>query len=161
APQSDFSWHELSTADLDAALSFYGELFGWEAAERHDMGEIGFYQLFTRNGQTIGGMYVTPPGLSPHWLSYVRVKNVDEAAWAARAGGGRTVKGPMEVPGGDWTAQTIDPQGAAFAVHEVKAVAKAAEPARPAKAAKAGKTAKAVSAKAAAASAPEAKAPKA
>lgn len=134
--QQDFSWHELSTADLDAALSFYGELFGWDAAERHDMGEMGFYQLFARGGQNIGGMYVTPPGMSPHWLSYVRVKNVDEATNAAKAGGGRIVNGPMEVPGGDWIAQIIDPQGAAFAIHEVKKPAKAARPARAPKAAK-------------------------
>jgi predicted enzyme related to lactoylglutathione lyase len=133
--QRDFSWHELSTTDLDAALSFYCELFGWDAAERHDMGEMGFYQLFARNGQNIGGMYVTPPGMSPHWLSYVRVKNVDAATDAAKAAGGRIVNGPMEVPGGDWIAQIIDPQGAAFAIHEVKSIAKPARPARVAKAA--------------------------
>jgi predicted enzyme related to lactoylglutathione lyase len=116
----DFSWHELSTGDLDTALDFYTALFGWDAAERHDMGEMGFYQLFARNGVTIGGMYAGPPGMSPHWLSYVRVPSVDDAANAAKAAGGRIVNGPMEVPGGDWIAQIIDPQGAAFAVHEVK-----------------------------------------
>jgi hypothetical protein len=31
------------------------------------------------------------------------------------------INGPMEVPGGDWIAQFIDPQGAAFAVHALKA----------------------------------------
>lgn len=149
----DFSWHELSTADLDAALSFYAELFGWDAAERHDMGEMGFYQLFARNGENIGGMYVTPPGMSPHWLSYVRVKNVDEATNAAKAGGGRIVNGPMEVPGGDWIAQIIDPQGAAFAIHEVKKPAKAAKPAKSAKAPK--PEAKAVPAQEAKAAKPE------
>ena len=30
--------------------------------------------------------------------------------------GGKIVNGPMEVPGGDWIAQGIDPQGAMFAV---------------------------------------------
>ncbi len=131
----DFSWHELCTTDLDAALRFYSELFGWEKGDRHDMGEIGFYQLFGRNGTNIGGMYVAPTGLAPHWLSYVRVEDVDEATDAAKAAGGRVINGPMEVPGGDWIAQMLDPQGAAFAVHEV--TAKAAKPAAPAKPAKA------------------------
>lgn len=131
----DFSWHELSTTDLDAALRFYSELFGWEKGDRHDMGEIGFYQLFGRNGTNIGGMYVAPTDLAPHWLSYVRVEDVDEATDAAKAAGGRVINGPMEVPGGDWIAQMLDPQGAAFAVHEV--MPKAAKPAAPVKPAKA------------------------
>ena len=63
-------------------------------------------------------MYVTPPGMSPHWLSYVRVKDVDEATNAAKAGGGRIVNGPMEVPGGDWIAQCLDAAGGIFAVHQ-------------------------------------------
>ena len=156
--ESDFSWHELSTADLDAALSFYSQLFGWEAGAKHDMGEIGYYQLFVRDGRDIGGIYKTPPGIeTPHWLSYLRVRDVDEAAEAAKAAGGRVVNGPMEVPGGDWIAQIIDPQGAAFAVHEVKAKArkpKAAVKAKPAA------QAKAEVAAAPAASEPAAKPPK-
>jgi len=34
-----------------------------------------------------------------------------------KAGGGKVVNGPMEVPGGDTIAQCVDPQGAMFAVH--------------------------------------------
>jgi predicted enzyme related to lactoylglutathione lyase len=137
----DFSWHELSTGDLDSALEFYSALFGWDAAEKHDMGELGFYQLFARNGTNIGGMYVGHPGMSPHWLSYVRVTSVDDAAEAAKAAGGRIINGPMEVPGGDWIAQIIDPQGAAFAVHQVKSARQ--QPARAAAKSKASKASKA------------------
>lgn len=133
---SEFSWHELSTSDIEAALRFYMELFGWERAEKHDMGEIGFYQLVSHGGRNIGGIFTMQPGITtPHWLSYLRVSDVDQAADAAKAAGGRVVNGPMEVPGGDWIAQIIDPQGAAFAVHEVTS-AKAPKAAKPAKAAK-------------------------
>jgi predicted enzyme related to lactoylglutathione lyase len=149
--QGDFSWHELSTTDFAAALRFYTELFGWEKGPTHDMGELGYYQIFVHGGKQIGGIFNMSPGVTtPHWLSYVRVDDVDEATDAAKAAGGRVINGPMEVPGGDWIAQLLDPQGAVFAVHEVKArrreavaePAKAAKPATPAaKTAKAAKPA--------------------
>src|SRR5205823_3986815 len=46
-------WHELLAADGEKALAFYSELFGWQRA-RSDTGEVGAYQLFSSQGQTIG-----------------------------------------------------------------------------------------------------------
>jgi predicted enzyme related to lactoylglutathione lyase len=40
-----------------------------------------------------------------------------------KAGGGQVLNGPMEVPGGDWIVQALDPQGAMFAVVGKKAAA--------------------------------------
>ncbi len=37
-----------------------------------------------------------------------------------KAGGGQVLNGPMEIPGGDRIAQCLDPQGAAFALHQAK-----------------------------------------
>jgi predicted enzyme related to lactoylglutathione lyase len=121
----EFSWHELATTDIEAALDFYAKLFGWGKGPAHDMGAMGVYQLFTLGGKQVGGIYRLNPQVSegPHWLCYVRVSDVDRAAHAAKEAGGRIVNGPMEVPGGDWIAQIVDPQGAAFAVHEVKPLA--------------------------------------
>lgn len=134
APPSvgDFSWHELATTDLDGALRFYTQLFGWGKGPTHNMGEMGDYQLFTQGGKQIGGIYKLHPEVTEmsHWLCYVRVGDVDKATDAAKAAGGRVLNGPMEVPGGDWIAQLVDPQGAAFAVHEIKPLAKPAAPAK-------------------------------
>jgi uncharacterized protein len=125
--EGDFCWHELATTDPDAALNFYVDLFGWEAGSKHDMGEMGFYQIFRQNGEEIGGIYRLQPGLTtPHWLSYVRVSDVNRVAKETDAGGGRVLNGPMEVPGGALIAQLADPQGAMFAVHQLKPVTKAA-----------------------------------
>ena len=33
------------------------------------------------------------------------------------ANGGQILNGPMEVPGGDWVLNGMDPQGAAFSLH--------------------------------------------
>ncbi|HEY7889099.1 MAG TPA: VOC family protein [Steroidobacteraceae bacterium] len=120
APATDFTWHELATSDQHGAMTFYSELFGWSRGPAHDMGPAGTYQLIEHGGAQVGGacklMDTSKP---PHWLTYIRVASVDKAAAAAQAAGGRVTQGPMEVPGGSRIAQILDPQGGAFAVHEL------------------------------------------
>ena len=109
-------WHELLAADWEKALAFYGSLFGWDNAGA-DISQIGTYQLFSADGQTIGGMF-TNPQIVPvaFWLYYFNVGDIDAAAARVRACGGRIVEGPLEVPGGSWIARCVDPQGATFAL---------------------------------------------
>jgi predicted enzyme related to lactoylglutathione lyase len=119
SPPTDFSWHELATSDLQGALAFYSELFGWSRGPAHDMGPAGTYQIIEHGGAQVGGIYkVMDASKPPHWLTYIHVASVDKAAAAAKAAGGRVTQGPMEVPGGSRIAQILDPQGGAFAVHE-------------------------------------------
>jgi predicted enzyme related to lactoylglutathione lyase len=123
----DFTWHELATTDPEAAFAFYSELFGWSKGAGHDMGDMGVYQLVSIDGQDVGGIYkVHDNSTPPNWLSYVRVADAAKAADAVKAAGGRVLNGPMEVPGGSWIVQLLDPQGGAFAVLEAPKVAKAA-----------------------------------
>ena len=122
APRAgEFSWHELMTSDAPAAFDFYRRLFGWEADSAFDMGEMGTYQLFGQRGTPYGGMFNTPRDVPapPHWLCYVRVNDLDAAVARVKQDGGQVLNGPMEVPGGDRIAQCLDPQGAAFALHEL------------------------------------------
>lgn len=113
------SWHELMAADAEAAMKFYGELFGWQSTGSMDMGEAGQYHMFGRTFP-LGGMMNKPKELAdvpPHWGVYFRVPNVHEAAERVKSGGGKVLNGPMEVPGGDWIINCMDPQGAAFSLH--------------------------------------------
>ena len=117
---SGFSWHELATSDQQGAIAFYSELFGWTRGQAHDMGPAGSYQLIEHGGTQVGGVYkLMDTSKAPHWLTYIQVASVDRAAAAAKAAGGRVTQGPMEVPGGSRIAQIVDPQGGAFAVHEL------------------------------------------
>jgi predicted enzyme related to lactoylglutathione lyase len=119
AKRGEFSWHELATSDWRAAIDFYSAVFGWEKMAEHDMGpEMGKYVLFGSNGVQRGGMFNKPaemPG-GPGWLGYVRVKDVNDAVKRAKGARGTLINGPMEVPGGDWIVQGIDPQGAMFSL---------------------------------------------
>jgi predicted enzyme related to lactoylglutathione lyase len=113
-----FSWHELATTDLPAAISFYEQIFGWKKQSEFDMGDMGIYYMFGRDRFTYGGM-MKKPAESPvsAWLHYVSVDSADAATERATKAGGKVMMGPMEVPGGDRIAALNDPQGAWFAVH--------------------------------------------
>jgi len=110
-------WHELLAADWQKAFAFYADMFGWQKADAVDMGPMGTYQLFSRDGQNIGGMFNKPPAVpAPFWLYYFNVDNIDAGIGRVTAGGGEIVNGPMQVPGGSWIAQAKDPQRAMFAL---------------------------------------------
>ncbi|WP_022681410.1 VOC family protein [Sphingobium bisphenolivorans] len=115
-------WHELYSGDFDADLAFYTSQFGWGQGEAMDMGEMGSYQLFSQSGSTSfetmsGGMMALPKEMpAPLWLFYFAVPDIDAATEKVRAKGGTVLNGPMEVPGGAWIIQALDPQGAMFAL---------------------------------------------
>jgi predicted enzyme related to lactoylglutathione lyase len=71
----------------------------------------------------IGGMMNKPAAMAqvpPHWAIYFRVPDIDAAAERVKANGGQILNGPMDVPGGDRVLNAMDPQGAAFSLHEKK-----------------------------------------
>ena len=139
----DFSWFELYTPNPDGAWNFYQTLFGWEKTSAMEMGEMGVYQMFGRGGGIPnGGIMKPPPGAPAAWMPYALVKDAKAAAATAAANGGKIVNGPMEVPGGDWIAQGMDPQGAMFSVHSLKPAAAKAAPAKKTAPAKAASTKK-------------------
>jgi predicted enzyme related to lactoylglutathione lyase len=109
-------WHELLAADWEKAWPFYAELFGWQKAGA-DTGPIGTYQMFSAAGEAIGGMFTKPPTVPvPFWLYYFNIGDIDQAVKRVKDGRGHILNGPIEVPGGGWIVQCVDPQGAIFAL---------------------------------------------
>ncbi len=110
-------WHELHAADGAKAWDFYASQFGWTKDTAMDMGPMGVYQLFAAGGEAMGGMMTKMPAQPvPAWLYYFNTDAIDAAAKRVTDGGGQVVNGPMEVPGGSWIINAIDPQGAMFAL---------------------------------------------
>ena len=119
----EMSWHELMTSDYEAAFDFYSNLFGWEKTDAMDMGEAGIYQMYglASDGPPMGGIFNKPPEMpAAAWLYYTSVKDVKRSVEQVKELGGQVLNGPMEVPGGDFVTQCMDPQGAAFALHSSK-----------------------------------------
>lgn len=104
-----FCWNELSTTDLDAAVSFYKSLLGWEIKEGDAPGGGMKYNEIVFGGRHVGGMYSInemcdegaegaqkPP--PPHWRIYVAVDDVDASAAKTVELGGKVCVPPMDIP---------------------------------------------------------------
>jgi uncharacterized protein len=118
----DVAWHELYTTDAPAAMKFYGDVFGWKQSDVSDMGPLGKYYMFGR-AFPFGGMMTKTPDMAQFptsWGLYFRVPEINAGAERVKTNGGQVTNGPMEVPGGDWIVNCIDPQGAAFSLHQQK-----------------------------------------
>ena len=109
-------WHELHADDWDTALEFYAKMFGWTRDHAVDMGPMGTYQIFAIAGTAAGGMMNKPQPGPTAWSFYFTVAAIDAAMARVTAAGGTVVQGPVEVPGGMWIVQALDPQGVAFAL---------------------------------------------
>jgi predicted enzyme related to lactoylglutathione lyase len=110
-------WCELHAGDLDAAWTFYAEMFGWTKGVSMDMGAMGTYQLFQIDGKDVGGM-MKKQAMMPQavWLYYFKVDGIDAAAARITQQGGTIAMGPHQVPGGQWIVMAMDPQGGTFAL---------------------------------------------
>jgi len=106
-------WNELSTSDPEAAIAFYKKHFGWGQEGEMDMGEIGAYRFIQRGDVGLGAVMplMTP---APMWSYYIGVDDIGRAHAAITANGGTITSEPMEVPGGEYAMNGIDPQGASF-----------------------------------------------
>jgi len=98
--QGGFSWHELATTDVTAALRFYGTLFDWTKGPGHDMGAMGVYQIFVHGGSPVGGMTnVQGPSTPPAGLSYVELRSRFARVVAPQAAAGGCCMGRWRFPG--------------------------------------------------------------
>jgi|SRR4051794_4757338 uncharacterized protein len=108
-------WNELSSSDQDGAIDFYTRHFGWTQEGGMPMGEIGEYKFINQGGVMIGAIMPKPPQMPvTAWTYYIGVDDIDRAAKAVTGGGGQIFHGPMEIPGGEYSLNGMDPQGASF-----------------------------------------------
>jgi predicted enzyme related to lactoylglutathione lyase len=112
-----FVWHEQVSGEPKKAEDFYTRLFGW-STEVYGPGDAD-YHMIAAHGQTHGGfgkaMEGAPP---PHWLSHVRVENLDDTIEKAKAAGGKLAAGPFEMGEIGRMGILQDPQGAFISAYE-------------------------------------------
>jgi uncharacterized protein len=113
-------WHELSTTDLEGGFEFYSKIFGWTKVSDMDMGPAGVYRIFDQGDHKQmgdGGMMMKAPHIPvSSWNFYFNVDSIKAAMGRVKAGGGKLLNGPNQVPGGGWTLQGQDPEGVTFAL---------------------------------------------
>jgi predicted enzyme related to lactoylglutathione lyase len=111
-----FFWRDLMTTDQDAALKFYGDLFGWKLNRKFEMDGDEAYYILENNGERFGGMTKLSPeaGSHPYWVSYIRTPDVDATAARAKEIGGSIMFGPEDIPEVGRFAIIADQAGAGF-----------------------------------------------
>jgi predicted enzyme related to lactoylglutathione lyase len=112
-----FVWHEQVSPDPKKAQDFYTALLGWDT-EVFKPGEVD-YTMILSGGQSHGGFGKALEGAPPpHWLSHVRVANVDETIEKAKGAGGKLAAGPFEMGEVGRIAIIADPQGGYISAYE-------------------------------------------
>jgi uncharacterized protein len=119
-----FSWADLSTSDVDAAIAVYTDFFGWEV-DKQDIPDGGVYAMFRSNGKDVAAASTmqeeqAKQGIPPHWNLYVTVEDAEQAAKTAEAAGGTILMPSFDVMGFGNMAVIADPTGAVFNVWEPK-----------------------------------------
>ncbi|MFF6885623.1 VOC family protein [Streptomyces sp. NPDC012421] len=117
-----FVWAEVFTREPEKSDAFFTSVFGYNAKKMAD--ETMDFKVFDLGGDPLlGRMRMAPDDFPPEVPSYIQiyfaVDNCDLAVTAAERLGGRKVFGPMDSPFGRFAA-LLDPQGAAFAVIDVR-----------------------------------------
>jgi predicted enzyme related to lactoylglutathione lyase len=117
-----FSWTDLTTPDQDAAKTFYGDLFGWEA-EDLPVGDQMVYSMMKLDGRYAAAISPQPQqqldaGVPPAWNSYVTVQSADAALERARHLGANVHADAFDVMDSGRMGVVQDPQGAFFLVWE-------------------------------------------
>jgi uncharacterized protein len=113
------AWNELQTTDPEGAKTFYGAKFGWSKDGEMDMGPMGQYEFLKVSGGrfALGAVMAKMPEMPVStWTYYFRVPNIDTAVETIKAHGGSILQEPMEIPGGEFSMNAMDPQGVAFAL---------------------------------------------
>ncbi len=106
------TWVELAVPDLDAALTFYGAVFGWDF--RTAPAEHGRYTTCLLRGRPVAGISPTEEQGAPAWLVSLATPGVDATVERVRQAGGTVLEEPADaLTQGRW-AVARDPVGARF-----------------------------------------------
>jgi uncharacterized protein len=110
-------WVDTTQPDPEAAVAFYGALFGWELENVMPPDSPGKYYTARLGGGDVAAIASAPEGSSPAvWNTYVWVESADETAAKVGEAGGRVVTAPMDVGDAGRMAVFADPAGAEFSV---------------------------------------------
>jgi uncharacterized protein len=107
------SWVDIGVHDLEGAVRFYSELFGWDV---EDMGEqAGHYSIVSKGGKQVAAISPGQDPGPPRWTTYINVDDVDDAAKKVESGGGAVIVAPMDVMTAGRMAIFTDTTGAFIA----------------------------------------------
>ena len=112
------AWFELHTRDYDKSVSFYRDVFKWDAHTVSDTDEFRYTTLGEGENQLAGIMddiAVSGDDDPPHWAIYFKVDDADAALEKIVELGGTVIQPAEDTPYGR-LARAADPTGAEFRI---------------------------------------------
>jgi predicted enzyme related to lactoylglutathione lyase len=115
-------WVDTSQPDPQAAVAFYGGLFGWDFEDAMPPGAPGNYFIARLRGGDVAAVSSLPEDVPPTatWNTYIWVDSADDAAATVLESGGRVLMDPFDVMDAGRMAVFSDPEGAVFCVWQAK-----------------------------------------
>ena len=117
----EICWRELNTQNLNAAVNFYKELFGWSfESSKLAPNE---YQEIHFGEKAVGGAMEINEGWGENWqkipsawMSYIAVDDIAESVEKIKQNGGGVCIAPFDAPGIGKISVVNDPSGIPFSV---------------------------------------------
>lgn len=121
-PNGGVTWNELLTTDVNGALTFYADLFGY-GIDRQEMGGGMTYSMLsiTQDGAPVyvAGVFPRPEQMRVSaWMIYFKVEDIEAARAKIEALGGKNVGEIIDVPDVGRMATAVDSTGGYFSIHE-------------------------------------------
>lgn len=124
-----FVWYELMTPDAKASEAFYTGVVGWTASQQPGGKPDMPYTLLHVGDAHVGGLLQMPAahftgtgkhgeGPVPHWIGYIGVDDVEDAASKVKAAGGQIYKAPEDIAGVGRFSVVADPQRNPFVLFQ-------------------------------------------
>ena len=111
----EFCWEQLNTSDPKAAHPFYNALFGWTDAP---FGGGGGMNVWSAGKVQVASRMQAPPGVPPHWLTYVVVDSLGAANKRVTQHGGKVLMDKIDIPTVGSISVVQDNVGAAIGLFE-------------------------------------------
>ena len=107
------------TTDIETAKAFYAHVVGWGTRDASAPGLA--YSLFTTGDSPVAGLMNVPEGarrtgVTPQWMGYVEVDDVDAAVGRIKQLGGAVHVPPTDLPNISRFSVVADPQMATLAL---------------------------------------------
>jgi predicted enzyme related to lactoylglutathione lyase len=122
-PPGVTSWVDTDQPDVDAALEFYGGLFGWTFEEATPPDAPQRYVIAQLDGRDAGAIAGPRKSRSDEavWSTYVAVDDVDSTTERLVTLGAAVVTAPVDAGPGGRTASLTDPEGAELRLWQARA----------------------------------------
>ena len=119
-------WVDTLQPDPEAAMDFYGELFGWKfiSPGRSTGNGASRYHVATLRGREVAGIGHLPSesgSAAVVWNTDVAVASVEDSALLVVRAGGEVVLGPLDAAPAGRIAAVRDPTGAVLCLWEPEA----------------------------------------